>query len=80
MPPRNNCESNLRRKRNFNVPLAKTKRLKNTFTAISGKVVGKVHATNPKGIVGGFELTVVQKKGTRGHGRMFASAQGKQQK
>ena len=27
-PPRNNCESNLRRKRNFNVPLAKTKRLK----------------------------------------------------
>ena len=31
LPPRNNCESNLRRKRNFNVPLAKTKRLKNTF-------------------------------------------------
>ena len=30
-PPRNNCESNLTRKRNFNVPLAKTKRLKNTF-------------------------------------------------
>ena len=29
--PRNNCESNLRRKRNFNIPLAKTKRLKNTF-------------------------------------------------
>ena len=26
LPPRNNCESNLRRKRNFNVPLAKTKR------------------------------------------------------
>ena len=26
-----NCESNLRRKRNFNVPLAKTKRLKNIF-------------------------------------------------
>ena len=25
---RNSCESNLRRKRNFNVPLAKTKRLK----------------------------------------------------
>ena len=40
----------------------------------------KVHATNPKGIVGGFELTVVQQKGTRGHGRMFASAKGKQQK
>ena len=31
LPPRNNCESNLRRKRNFNVPLAKTKRLKKTF-------------------------------------------------
>ena len=31
LPPRNNCESNLRRKRNFNVPLAKTERLKNTF-------------------------------------------------
>ncbi|CAH3026035.1 unnamed protein product, partial [Porites evermanni] len=31
LPPRNNCESNLRRKRNFNVPLAETKRLKNTF-------------------------------------------------
>ena len=28
LPPRNNCESNLRRKRNFNVPLAKTKRLR----------------------------------------------------
>ena len=40
----------------------------------------KVHATNPKGIVGGFEFTVVPKKGTRGHGRMFASAKGKQQK
>ena len=31
LPPRNNCESNLRRKRNFNVLLAKRKRLKNTF-------------------------------------------------
>ena len=31
LPPRNNCESNLRRKKNFNVPLAKTKRLKNAF-------------------------------------------------
>ena len=31
LPPRNSCEPNLRRKRNFNVPLAKTKRLKNTF-------------------------------------------------
>ena len=31
LSPRNICESNLRRKRNFNVPLAKTKRLMNTF-------------------------------------------------
>ena len=31
LPPRNNCESNLRRKRNFNVPLAKTKRLRTHF-------------------------------------------------
>ena len=31
LPPRNNSESNLRRKRNFNIPLAKTKGLKNTF-------------------------------------------------
>ena len=31
LPPRNNCESNLRQKRNFYVPLAKTKRLENTF-------------------------------------------------
>ena len=31
LPPRNNCEFNLRRKKNFHVPLVKTKRLKNTF-------------------------------------------------
>ena len=31
LPPQNNCELNLRRKRKFNVPLAKTKRLMNTF-------------------------------------------------
>ena len=31
LPPRNSCESNLRRKKNVNIPLAKTKRLKNTF-------------------------------------------------
>ena len=31
LPPRNNCESNLRQKRDLNVSLAKTKRLKNTF-------------------------------------------------
>ena len=29
--PRNNCESNLRQKKDFNVPLAETKKLKNTF-------------------------------------------------
>ena len=33
----------------------------------------KVHATIPKGIVGGFEFT-------RGLGSMFVSAKGKQQK
>ena len=32
------------------------------FTAISRNVVGKnVHATIPKGIVGGFEFTVFQR-------------------
>ena len=43
----------------------------------------KVHATIPKGIVGGFEGTVVQrnlKQKTGGHGHMFASTKGKQQK
>ena len=30
-------------------------------TAISRKVVGKVHATIPKGIVGGFEFTILQR-------------------
>ena len=42
----------------------------------------KVHATIPKGIVGGFEFTVLQrnlKNGRRGHGLMFESAKGKQQ-
>ena len=33
----------------------------NTFTAISRKVVGKMLATIPKGIVGGFEFTVLQR-------------------
>ena len=43
----------------------------------------KVHATIPKGIVVGFEFTVLQRiwrNGRRGHGHMFASAEGKQQK
>ena len=30
--------------------------------------------------LGGFEFTEIWKNGTRGHGRMFASAKGKQQK
>ena len=41
-----------------------------------------MHATIPKGIVGGFEFTVLQrnlKNGRRGHGLMFESAKGKQQ-
>ena len=40
----------------------------------------KVHLTIPKGIVGSFEFTVLQKIGTRGHGRLFGNARGKQQK
>ena len=32
-----------------------------TNTAISREVVGKVHATIPKVIVGGFEFTVLQR-------------------
>ena len=43
----------------------------------------KVHATNPKGIVDGFELTVfkeIWKNGRKGRGNMSASAKGKQQK
>ena len=43
----------------------------------------KVHATIPKGIVGGFECSVLQrnlKKWHEGHGHMFASAKGEQQK
>ena len=31
LPPRNKCHFNLRHKRNFNIPMAKTKRLMNTF-------------------------------------------------
>ena len=53
------------------------------YTAISRKVVGKGHATIPKGIVGSFELTVLQSNlidDTIGHGCMFASAEKKQQK
>ena len=40
----------------------------------------KVLSTVPKGIVGGFEFTVLQRnfeKKWHGHGRMFATAKGK---
>ena len=43
----------------------------------------KVHTTMLKGIVGSTEFTVLQqnlKECLRGHGRMFVSAKGKQQK
>ena len=43
----------------------------------------KVHATIPKGIVGSFECSVLQrnlKQWPGGHGHMFASAKGKQKK
>ena len=35
--------------------------LQKMYRAISRKVVGKVHATIPKGIMGGFEFTVLQR-------------------
>ena len=38
LPPRKNCESNLRRKRNSYVPLAKTKGFKNTFIYIAAVI------------------------------------------
>ena len=47
-----------------------------------GRLSEKVNATIPKGIVGGFDFTVLQrnlKNGTRGHGLMYESAKGKQQ-
>ena len=48
------------------------------------RLSGKVHATILKGIVGGFEVFFFSKKferiGTKGHGNVFASAKGKQQK
>ena len=44
----------------------------------------EVPATIPKGIVGGFEFTVLQRNlkdhSMRDHGHMFANAKGKQQK
>ena len=38
-------------------------------TAISTQVVGKVHTTIPKGIMGGFEFTVLQRNLTEWHKR-----------
>ena len=62
---------------------ASTIKLFYKLTAISERLSEKVHATILKGIVGGFEFTVLQrslKEITKGHGRMFATAKGKQQK
>ena len=48
------------------------------------RLSGKVHDTILKGIVGGYEFSFFSKKferiGTKGHGNVFASAKGKQQK
>ena len=46
------------------------------------RLSGKVHATMPKGIVGGFQFTVIKeicKNGTRGHELMIVIAKGKKQ-
>ena len=39
------------------------------YTAVSRKVVEKVHATIPKGIMGGFEFTVLQRNLKEWHER-----------
>ena len=39
------------------------------YTAISRRVREKVHMTIPKGIVGGFEFTVLQRNLTEWHER-----------
>ena len=63
---------------------ASTIKLFYKLTGISERLSEKVHATILKGIVGGFEFTVLQRSlkeiTIKGHGRMFASAKGKQQK
>ena len=55
-----------------------------TFTAISRKVVGKSARDNPERHCGWFWVLCFSKKfetiGTEGHGNVFASAKGKQQK
>ena len=45
-----------------------------------GSLSDKVHATTPKGIVGGFEFTVFLKKFEKMTGHMSASGKGNQQK
>ena len=49
------------------------------YTAISERLSEKVHETIPKGIVGGFECTVLQRNLKKWYG-MFAIAKGKQPK
>ena len=54
------------------------------YTAISRKVVGKSARNNPERHCGWFLVLCFSKKfertGTKGHGNVFASAKGKQQK
>ena len=54
------------------------------YTAISRKVVGKSVRDNPERHCGWFLVLFFSKKferiGTKGHGNVFASAKGKQQK
>jgi len=56
----------------------------NNIHPFQERLSGKVHATILKGIVGGFEFSVFQRKferiGTKGRGNVFARAKGKQQK
>ena len=49
-------------------------------TAISRKVVGKSARDNQPVVLSSLFSKEIWKNGTRGHGRMFASAKGKQQK
>ena len=64
-------------KKNFIEPIGRSKKEENRegftrsykYTAISIKVRKKVHATMPKGIVGGFEFTVLQRNLREWHER-----------
>ena len=53
-----------------------------TATVFRERLSEKVHATIPKGIVGGFQFTVFQRNFKEWQERppLFASAKGKQQK